>query len=106
MKEERRYTIELNEIKFQIYQIKILLIIIIALCVLGFSGLSRSTAGYTGGIISAIFKLLLVAAVIAIPIILSAWIASIFSISKMNPKIDKQLQNIIEKAESEQQQKN
>lgn len=90
MKEEDEYAKQLNDVKSQLYQIKMLLVILIALCLLGFYGISRSMWDDIEGIISSIFEVLTVAALLILPVILFVWARASVSLSKADPKTDEE----------------
>jgi hypothetical protein len=102
MEDNNKDISQLEKINAQLFQIKILLIILIALCLLGFYGISRSMWDDIAGIITAIFEVLLIVGLLAIIISFLAWISARFSMHKMNSKIDKELQDIIDQFQSEE----
>ena len=88
MKEKDEHTRQLNDVKSQLYQIKILLLVLTALCLLGFYGISRAMWDDVEGIISNIFEVLMVGAFLISPVILIVWARAIVSLSKTTPRID------------------
>jgi hypothetical protein len=90
-----------DRIESQLFQVKVMLIILICLCLLGFYGVSRSLLVDVFGVITGILEILLVTVLLAAPVIFIVWITAKTSTSKMNAKIEKQLQNIINEAKSD-----
>ena len=85
MKDENDYMKQLNDVKSDLYQIKVLLLILINVCLLGFCGISRSMWG------SIIEVLILPVLLISLGAII-IWRRDYVSMSKRNPS-DRQLLN-------------
>jgi hypothetical protein len=98
MEDNNKPTSQLEKINAQLFQIKILLIVLIALCLLGFYGISYDISG----ILTSLFKVLLIIGLPAIIISFLVWISARFSMHKRNSKIDKELQDIIDQFQSEE----
>jgi len=91
---ENRY----KKIESQLSQIKILLIILIALCLLGFYGLS-TIMDVAGSIFRVVFWLLVFVAVVY-PV---CWLIEKIIMREQNKNINEELQKIIDKAESDKE---
>lgn len=91
---ENRY----KKIESQLFQIKILLIILITLCLLGFYGLS-TILDVAGGIFRIVFWLLIFIAVVY----LVCWFIEKITMRDQNKNIKEELQKIIDKAESDKE---
>ena len=89
MKEENKFINQMNKIRYHLYQIKILLVILITLCVLGFYAISRSMWDDTAGITTRICEVVMVAVILIAPILLFVWIRAMNNLPKTNPKIEK-----------------
>ena len=74
MKEENESINQMNEMRSHLYQIKILLLILITMCALGFYAISRSMWGNITGTITGISEILLVAVILTTPVLLFVWI--------------------------------
>lgn len=90
MKDENDYMKHLNDVKSQLYLIKVLLLILIDLCLLGFYGISRSMWDDVAGTTTGIIEVLMVPVVLISPVILFVWRTAIVSPSEKNPKIDEE----------------
>ena len=90
MKDENGYMKQLDDMKSQLYQIKVLLLILINLCFFGFYGISRSMWDDIAGTVTTVIEILMV------PVILISLVALIngrrkyVSSSKTNPEINEQ----------------
>lgn len=91
-------------IESQLFQIKVLLIILIDLCILGFYGLSRAMWDDIAGIMTKIFQVLLVAGFLGTLGIIFVWKADQTTQIKTDQKVNKELQNNIDKAKSGEKQ--
>ena len=97
MRKENQIENRIGKIESQLFQIKILLLILIALCLLGFSGLS-TVMDVVGSIFKVFFWLFI--------FIVAVYLLAMF-IEKMTMRkhkiINEELQKIIDKAESDKQ---
>ena len=95
MRKENQIENRIGKIESQLFQIKILLLILIALCLLGFSGLS-TVMDVVGSIFKVFFWLFI--------FIVAVYLLAMF-IEKMTMRkhkiINEELQKIIDKAESD-----
>ena len=98
MRKEDRIENRNIKIESQLFQIKILLIILIALCLLGFYGLS-TIMDVAGDIFRIFFWLLIF---IAAVYLLAMFIEKI-TMRKQNKKINEELQKVIDQAESDKE---
>jgi len=97
MKDEIQIAILLNEIKQQLSQVKILLLVILSVVLLGFCSLVGIMNAF-----GAIFALFLVIALLTVPILLIIWLSTRGTVAKMDKNIENGLKSIIEKSENEQ----
>ena len=74
MSEENESINQMNEMRTHLYQIKILLLIFITLCVFGFYGISRSMWDDIAGTTTRICEILVVAVILIAPVLLFVWI--------------------------------
>ena len=74
MSEENETINQMNELRSHLYQIKILLLILITLCVLGFYAISRSMWDDIAGTTTYICEILIVAVILIAPVLLFIWI--------------------------------
>lgn len=70
MNEEEAYTDQLNEIRSQLHQIKVLILILILLCLLGFYGVSRAMWDDVSIAVTRACEVLLAVAVLAVPVVI------------------------------------
>ena len=98
MRKENRIENRLEKIESQLFQIKILLLILIALCLLGFYGLS-TVMDAVGDIVKVFFWLLIFIAAVY----LVAMLIEKMTMRKQNKRINEELQKIIDKAESDKE---
>jgi hypothetical protein len=94
MKEENEYKNQLDEMKSQLYQIKILLLILITLCILGFYGISRSMWDDIAGKVTGVCEFFLVAAFFIAPVMFFIWTTALVSLSKTKPTTEEGSRNI------------
>ena len=98
MQKEDQINNKIEKIESQLFQIKILLLILIALCLLGFYGLS-TIMDVMGKIFNVLFWLFIFIAVVY----LIAWFIEKIIMRKENKKINEELQKILDKAESDKE---
>lgn len=98
MREENRIENRNEKIESQLFQIKILLLILIALCLLGFYGLS-TVMDAVGDIVKVFFWLLILVGVVY----LVAKLIEKIVMRKQNEIINEELQKIIDQVESDKE---
>jgi surface polysaccharide O-acyltransferase-like enzyme len=98
MRKENRIENKNEKIESQLFQIKILLIVLIALCLLGFYGLS-TIMDVAGDIFKVFFWLFIF---IVVAYLVALFIEKI-TMRKHNKKINEELQKVIDKAESDKE---
>ena len=90
MKDENNYMKQLDDMKSQLYQIKVLLLILINLCFFGFYGISRSMWDDIAGTVTTVIEILMVPVILVSLVALINWRRKYVSSSKTNPKINGQ----------------
>ena len=98
MREKNRIENRNEKIESQLFQIKILLLILIALCSLGFYGLSK-IMDVVGNIVKVFFWLFIFIAAVY----LLAMLIEKITVRKQNKIINEELQKIIYKVESDKE---
>lgn len=88
MKEENEYIDRLDRVTSQLYQIKILLLILIVVCVAGFYGIARSLWDDVAGTVTKVCEVPLVIGFLIAPVLLIVWMRALGSVSNTRPKID------------------
>ena len=94
MKEDNEYRNQFNEMKSQLYQIKILLLTLIILCILGFYGISRSMWDRVAMKVTGVSEVFLVVAFLIAPVMLFIWTTALVSLSKTKPATEEGSRNI------------
>lgn len=90
MSEENKSISQMNEMRSHLYQIKILLLILITICVLGFYAVFRAMWDDIAGTTTRICEILVVAVVLIAPVLLFVWIRAMNHPPKTNTKIEKE----------------
>ena len=90
MKEENESINQMNETRSHLYQIKILLLVLITICVLGFYAVFRSMWDDIAGIATRICEMLMVPVILIAPVLLFICIKAMNNPSKANHKIEKE----------------
>ena len=86
MKDENNYMKQLNDVKSDLYQIKVLLLILIDLCLLGFYGISRSMWDDVASTVTSVIEVVMVPVVLISLVTLIIWRRDYVSMSERNPK--------------------
>ena len=103
MKNENWIRNRLEAIESQVYLIKILLLILILICLSAFFGFS-SIMGELGAMFRLPLSIGIIIASIYLLLHLIVYLLSKIPMRKMDPIIEKKLQEIVDKAKSEQEQ--
>ena len=90
MIDENDYMKQLDDMKSQLYQIKVLLLILINLCFFGFYGISRSMWDDIAGTVTTVIEILMVPVILISLVVLINLRREYVSRSKTNPKIDEE----------------
>ena len=86
MKEENKSINQMNEMRSHLNQIKILLLMLITLCVLGFYAIFRSMWDDIAGTTTRICEVVMVAVILIAPILLFIWIKTMNNPPKIRGK--------------------
>ncbi len=100
MKEEHENTNRLDGIKSQLYQIKMMLMVLIALCILGFYGISRAMWDPVAVTVTKVCEALLVIPILIAPAAIIVWLRALGSLSRTKPNTDKAPQNTLPPVDS------
>jgi len=90
MKDENGYMKQLDYMKFNLYQIKVLLLILINLCFFGFYGISRSMWDDVAGTVTTVIEIMMVPVILISLVALINWRREYISSLKRKPKTDEE----------------
>jgi hypothetical protein len=90
MIDENDYMKQLDDMKSQLYQIKVLLLILINLCLFGFYGISRSMWDDIAGTVTTVIEIMMVPVILISLVVLINLKREYVSRPKTNPKINEE----------------